>query len=197
MISAKTIQRGPLVVGFDMDGVIIDHTKNKLILAERYGVSHRPEQTHSEIIKRYIPEGRYDNFQNELYDNSEFAFSAPLVLGAHEGLRELKNSGVPIVLISRRKKPENAIELLKLRGLWGKGKMFDETNAFFVKSPDEKNIVAVAQKVTHHIDDERRVLRAMPDVETRLLFDLFHQFEDEKEFPRVFDWEMHQALLLG
>jgi phosphoglycolate phosphatase-like HAD superfamily hydrolase len=184
----KTGLKSKFVVGFDMDGVIIDHMQNKLILAKQYGYALSKEETHSEILPKKIPHEQYGLLQGELYGNSELALSAPLMKGALRGLEELQEKNIPFVLISRRRVPENAIALLDRRGLWGP--FFTLQNTTFVESPEEKNIVAMREGVTHYIDDERKVLRLMPDVRSRFLFDEFQQFEDEKEFPRLFDWSM-------
>ena len=196
-----TSQEKNFVVGFDMDGVIIDHTENKLVLARRHGITLRPEETHSEIIAKRIPVDVYLSFQDEIYGDSEFALSAPLMEGAFATLRQLNEEGVPFVLISRRRKPMNAIKLLTGHGLWGKifdetNTLFGETNAVFVRTAEEKNTAAMAWNITHYIDDERKVLEKMPSVPSRFLFDAFQQFADEKQFPRVFNWEMlYEALV--
>ncbi len=184
----KTVQRRPIVVGFDMDGVIIDHAPNKLALAESYAVHLRPEETHSERLAHKFARNEYLAFQEELYGNSAFALSAPLMEGALPVLESLRAHGTPFVLISRRRNPANAIALLDARGLWGN--IFSEKNAFFVQSPEEKNVVGVREGVTHFFDDERKVLLAMPDIAKRFLVDTFWQFNDEQIFPRVHDWNM-------
>ena len=192
MISEKTIQEGRHVVGFDMDGVLIDHSENKLALAKRLGIYVTPASTHSEHLPRVMPRALYEEFQNELYGDSEFALSAKLMDGAMELLQLLQDRNIPFVLISRRKKPENAIALLTRRGLWGP--YFTPENAFFVGAPHEKNAVAVREGVTHFFDDERKVLRVMPDVPSRFLFDTFDQFEEDKDFIRVFHFKMVREL---
>jgi hypothetical protein len=195
-----TSQEDNFIVGFDLDGVIIDHTPNKLVLARQYGVMLSPEETHSEIISQHLSPERYSAFQDELYGDSDLALSASLMAGAFDVLTRLKNEGVPFVLISRRRKPENAIALLSRRRLWGQlvdehNTLFNEENTVFVRTAAEKNTAAVAWNITHYIDDERKVLEAMPSVPTRLLFDAFEQFTDEKQFPRLFNWEMlYEAL---
>lgn len=195
MMTEKTIQEKRCVVGFDMDGVIIDHAPNKIALAKRYGITLALTNTHSERLPLIIARDAYKDFQKELYGTSDFALSAEVMVGAEATLRWLRNRGIPFMLISRRKKPENAIALLTRRGLWGT--YFSDKNAFFVATPEEKNVVAVREGVTHFIDDERKVLAAMPDIRTRFLFDSFRQFEDEKEFERVFDWEMVQKIFFN
>jgi len=193
MLKNNTIQTGPRIVGFDMDGVIINHAPNKIMLAKRYAVTLRPEETHSELLPGKFPREEYLAFQNMLYGNSDFALSAPLMLGAFDVLHEMKDRGIPFVLISRRREPENAIRLLKERKLWGD--FFTEANAFFVGTPEEKNVASVREGVTHFFDDERKVLRAIPDVKRRFLFDSLRQFNDEDEFERVFDWKMLRQIV--
>ena len=181
-------------MGFDMDGVIIDHAPNKLALAGSYAVHLLPEETHSELLALKFARNEYLAFQNELYGNSAFALSAPLMDGAYDVLHTLRESAVRCVLISRRKNPANAIALLTERGLWGD--IFTDQNAFFVQSPEEKNMVGVREGVTHFFDDERKVLRVMPDIQRRYLVDTFHQFNDETELPRVYDWNMVRDVIL-
>ena len=187
-MTKSTIQPPPTVVGFDMDGVIIDHTENKITLAQRFGVILRPDETHSELLARHFRRDDYLALQNELYGNTDLALSAPLMGGALNVLMELRKHGVPFVLISRRRVPENAIALLSRRGLWGE--IFNESNAFFVQSPVEKNTVGLREEVSHFFDDERKVLLVMKDIGHRYLFDSFNQFSDEETFPRVHNWEM-------
>jgi len=195
MMTEKTIQGKRCVVGFDMDGVIVDHTPNKIALARRYGVTLALSDTHSEQLPKIMPRSIYKDFQNELYGDTEFAFSAPLMEGVEATLRMLADRQIPFVLISRRRQPKNAVALLARRGLWGTS--FTEKNAFFVGSPEEKNAIAVREEVTHFFDDERKVLRVMPDVRHRFLFDTFRQFGDDKDYTRVFDWEMLRQIFFA
>ena len=195
MRSAQTIQAKPRVVGFDLDGVIVDHTENKIALARSYGVSLTPDQTHSEVLSAHMRHEDYIALQNQLYDGSTVALSAPLLAGARETLTLLRERNIPFVLISRRRNPENAIALLEARGLWGD--LFTPENTFFVESPEAKNVVGVREGVTHFFDDERRVLRAMPDIPERFLVDSLHLFDDESQFPRMFDWSMIQDVLIS
>ncbi len=194
MPPAQTVQENSRVVGFDLDGVIIDHTDNKIALARSFGVALTPNQTHSEILPRHMERSDYLELQNQLYDGTGIALSAPLLRGARETLVMLRERAIPFVLISRRRNPEHAIALLTARGLWGD--LFTPQNTFFVESPEAKNVVGVREGVTHFFDDERRVLRAMPDISSRFLVDSFHLFDDEAEFPRMHDWGMIQDVLI-
>lgn len=189
-----TSQDENVVVGFDLDGVIVDHTVNKIRVAARYGVTLRPEDTHSEKMALLFPREIYREIQEHIYDDTDEALSAPLMEGAFDGLASLREHGIPYFLISRRKKPVHALHLLERRGLWGK--YFNPGNTYFVPCMEDKDIVAKKLGVTHFIDDEARVLALMPSVANRILFDGRNIFPERTEFSHVKSW-VELARLLG
>ncbi len=175
------------VIGFDLDGVIIDHTENRLKLAKKLGFDLEPRQTHPEVIGGFIPEGALEEMRNQLYHDPSIALSAPLMPGVMEILEQILGGARPIFLISRRKKPDIAARLLERYGIWPK--YFNEKNAFFVSRPEDKNIKAAELGVTHYIDDELKVLQKLDDVRHRFLFDQF-QIQKESEFyKKIASWE--------
>jgi len=191
-----TDKPGKSIIGFDMDGVLIDHLKNKLALAANYGILLQPEETHSEILFQKLAIEDFVAFQNELYGDTPFALSAPVMEGAILVLRALRSAEVPMVLISQRYDPAVAVKLLQTSGLWGE--FFDERNAFFVRKSEEKNLIGKREGVTHYFDDQRRVLLVMPDIKKKFLVDTFQQFEDNEAFVRLFDWAMiHREIIPG
>lgn len=175
-----------MVVGFDLDGVIIDHTQNKICIAKRYGYTLTPEETQSERMAKFLPPDIYTEMREQMYDDTDEALSAPLMEGAFSGLTKLSEEGIPYYLISRRKKPVHAMHLLERRGLWGT--IFTPENTFFVEKMEEKDPVAEKLGVTHFIDDEARVLELMPSVLERILFDYRNLFADRSIFHRVKNW---------
>lgn len=175
-----------IIVGFDLDGVIIDHTQNKIRVANRYGIMLRPEDTHSEKMAKFVSPKIYHEIQEQIYDDTDEALSAPLMAGAYSGLARLSECGIPLFLISRRKKPVHALHLLERRGLWGN--VFTPENTFFVEKMDEKDPVAERLGITHFVDDETRVLDLMPSVAERILFDNRDLFSDSPKFHRVKNW---------
>lgn len=187
-------EKDNFIVGFDLDGVIIDHTQNKMRIAARYGVILTPEETHSELMRSLFPHDVYGEIQSQLYDDTDEALAAPLMEGAYDGLATLREHGIPYFLISRRKDPLSALHLIERRGLWGE--YFTPDNTFFVGSPEEKNTLAKMLHVSHYIDDEVRVLEAMPSVPNRILYDARALFADKKEFLHVKNW-VEVARLLG
>lgn len=177
----------PATIGFDLDGVIIDHTANKLYLAERYGVHLSPEETHAEHMGKRFPPDVFAEIRNALYNETPEALAAPLVEGAFHGLSRLRNAGIPFALISLRQNPLAAEHLLERRGLWGN--LFVPENVYFVRGAREKYEVAASLGLTHFVDDEPNILEIMPTIPHRVLFDLHDQFSDRNEFLRARHWE--------
>jgi phosphoglycolate phosphatase-like HAD superfamily hydrolase len=179
----KTVKK---IIGFDMDGVIIDLSVSKIILAKQSGFELTPEQTPSEIIRTLLPLQIMQKLQYLLYDHPEISLDHPLMPGAETAIREIKNSGLSYYLISRRKDSEIAKALLKKRGLWPL--YFNESNSFFVENPEDKNIKALELGVTHYLDDEIKILEKLSSVNNRFLFDQFSVRQEADFYTRVNSW---------
>jgi hypothetical protein len=175
------------IIGFDLDGVIIDHTENKLLFAKRLGIPLRPEETPSDIIARVLPHDVHGRLQSFLYDDPHIALSPPLYGGAPEGLRMLKEAGTPYFLISRRKEGTNfAIDLLKKRGLWPF--LFNEENIFFVREKKDKDLKAAELGISVYVDDQPSVLAELASVPHKFLFDPLRVHEQHKQYIRTHSW---------
>ena len=105
------------IIGFDMDGVLLDHTQNKLRVVKALGWELKPEQTVSEVLKKILPESQYHQMQITLYNDPKFFMRASLVKDVKNMLRKVK-ANYSYFLISRRKNPEFAIKALKSKNLW-------------------------------------------------------------------------------
>lgn len=182
------------IIGLDMDGVILDHAETKVLLAGQLGFRVKPEETPSEIMKDKMPIDVYHKMQNQLYDHPEVAFLSPLMSGAREFLEQLISLGTPYFLISRRRNPDVAVEILRRKGLWPR--FFNEKNTFFVLEKEDKNIKAEELRVTHYVDDETGVLEKLPFVKYKFLFDKFGAFPDGENYKKVGSWEDLRAHLL-
>lgn len=174
------------IVGFDMDGVILDNADSKIKIAKKFGLVIKLGHTPSEILKTLMPQVVWEEFQNILYNHPKFAFSTPLMRGARTILSELSNKNVPIFLISRRKIPEIAVKILKIYSLWPK--YFNEKNSFFVVHPEDKNKRAAKLSITHYIDDELKVINALSRVPNKFLFDQFGVFESADYYTKIRSW---------
>ncbi len=182
-----TIREANFVVGFDMDGVLLDHTANKVAIAREMGLTVLPEATHSEEIRSIFKDIEdYRRFQGLLYYDHPIALTVPLMPDVTVVLDRLVVDGTPFVLVSRRRDSEAAIRILKTQGLWGK--YFSDKNAAFVPSVAEKVARAQSFGVTRYIDDERKVIRAMEGIIAEpVLFDQHDRFGDTPH-TRVRSW---------
>lgn len=174
------------VIGFDMDGVLLDNSDAKIKLAKKHGFELKLHHTPSEIIKTILPQVILEKLQKTLYDNQPVALSVPLMRGTRTILSELNKNKIPIFLISRRKLPEIAIKILKKHLLWPR--YFNEKNSSFVIHPEDKDKEAVKIGVTHYIDDELKVINALINVPNKFLFDPFNVFEKADHYIKVKSW---------
>ncbi len=175
-----------IVIGFDMDGVIIDHTKNKIALAKQLGFNLLPEQTPSEFMRKVLPLQEMQKLQSILFDDRQLAMKPPLMAGAKSTLISVKKLGIPYFLISRRKNPELAIELLKKHKLWPK--YFNENNSYFVDKPEDKDFHAARLGITHFVDDELEIINKLISVKNRFLFDQFNMHKNADFYKRIVSW---------
>ena len=174
-------------IGFDLDGVLIDHTKIKIFLAAKKNIKLNPKQTQSEILKSLVPASVLEKIQYELYDHPKTSILSPLMPGVKTILNKLKKKNIKFVLISRRKNQESAIRLMKLRGLWPN--FFTKENSFFVTKAEEKNTQAKLLGVTHFIDDEKNILDHLNQVKNKFLFDRLSVFKDNSSYFRILSWQ--------
>lgn len=174
-------------IGFDMDGVIIDHTIPKMQLAEKFGFSITPEQTPSDILRNIMPEKIRKEFQHLLYSDPKISLTSPLMRGVKPALREIIKRGIPFALITRRKDPVITVQLLERHGLWPE--FFHEENTFFVINPEDKNVKASELGLTHYLDDELKVLKVLKDVENRFLFDKYGVLSEDKSYKKISSWQ--------
>ena len=179
----KYVKKTPMMVGFDLDGVIIDHTENKIHLASERGFHLDPKETASDTMRRKLPVDVYADIQHHLYADIPVPKEPPLMNGALSALAVLKGFGVPFVLISQRRNPEAAIMLLERHHVTPQ--YFTPDKLFFVDEPEDKNTKAREAGVTHFVDDEIRVLSVLSDVSCRILFDPHGAYPFLKEYRRI------------
>jgi hypothetical protein len=156
-------------IGFDMDGVLVDHTEWKIILARRFGYRLTAAQTASDQMRAHVADEHRGEIQRMLYQDDTYALAASLTPGARELLTSLRNAGIRCTLISRRRDHDLARLLLEKHHL--RPDFFDDTNTHFVSSVQDKADACTRLGVTHYIDDEAGVLSALTSVTHRFLMD--------------------------
>lgn len=183
------------ILGFDMDGVIVDNSGLKLRVAKSLGINLSPFQTPAEIIKKIMAPEVLRKLQLAIYHNPLVSIEAQLMPGVINLLEEISSAKIPYFLISRRLEPEIAIDLLKQKGIWPK--YFNESNTFFVITPEDKNTNAKRLGVTHYVDDETKILSALTDVPNKFLFDNLNSFPESNNYIKVTSHEELAKYFLG
>lgn len=173
------------IIGLDMDGVILDHSINKINTAKIFGIDLDLLDTPSDIMRSKIDYKTFREIQAIIYGEREMLSMAPLMEGVEDTLRGFKENGVKYYLLSAQKKPELAIENLKERGLWDA--YFDSDNAHFVADRLEKDKIARKLGLTDYIDDDPSVLSTL-SVKNKYLFDPIGAFQPDENYIRVVSW---------
>lgn len=172
-------------LGLDLDGVILDHTKNKILLAKKFGFSLKPAETSSSRMKRKVPLAAYHEIQKILY--GELSLSAPPVEGALKGLQTLSER-YDLSIISRRNDKEVALAWVRKR-LNG---LIKESNIFFVMEDHEKDSICEELGIDIFLDDKIESLWELKTVKERFWFDRFNvskEYADLGGIKVISSWE--------
>ncbi len=158
---------GKLVrIGLDLDGVIIDHTANKLKLAKDYGYALEPWQANTNLMKRFMDHDHYEALQDTLY--TTMTPDAPAVIGALEHLPKL--AGAEIYIVSAR--PHESVRYAQE---WlTKHRLFDLVPAermFFCNDSKDKRGICDRLLVDLFLDDKLSVLTDLSVAVRKALFD--------------------------
>lgn len=177
-------------IGFDLDGVIIDHTENKIKKAGEFGFHLAPFQTPHDVLKPFLPRKVYHEVQTYIYN--EASLSAPPVEKALDIIETLAKTN-SLFIISRRITAEIALAWLQKHNILS---FIPERNVFFVpyNIPYSKDIAAKKVGIGLFVDDETKILRELPSVKTRIHF---NQYESAplSEFNQIKRWQELLAII--
>jgi len=176
-----------MIIGLDLDGVIIDHTQNKIKKAKELGYFIKANETPSGKLKKLISLTDYRLIQKFIYN--EGTSSAKPMEGVLKAVKNLSKNH-QIVIVSRRAKESRKIALdwLEKHGFLN---YIKRKNIYFVKSDPDKNMVAKHLKTNLYIDDKLKVLRSLKDVPVKILFDYFNVVRrTNKEIKKIKNWQM-------
>ncbi|MFI5240380.1 MAG: HAD family hydrolase [Candidatus Saccharimonadia bacterium] len=175
------------IIGFDLDGTILDHTNNKLRLAELYGYSLIAQQTPSGIMGRFLAPSDMRKVSDRLYGNISDGMKSQLMPGVTNALSRLDEQKLPYFLLSRRQS-EIAVALLEHFGLWPK--FFGPSNTAFVETMPDKAPYAHEFGITHFLDDHISTLvRPLGFIPHKYLFDPYHLLPSSKAYQKVSSWD--------
>lgn len=175
-----------IIIGFDLDGTLIDHSGVKISFAETHNVRLSPHETPSDVIKKHISKELLQKMQYYIYDDVLGGTTQTIMEGAVETFSRLQKEEIPFFFVSRRRtdvSQNNALRILAEGGILGT--FIHKNRIFFAPTIKEKALIARAQGITHFIDDEADALHAMDPAMHRIFFDQFDVFGDEFPFPRI------------
>ena len=171
-------------IGFDLDGVLIDHAQVKVDLAAQAGVLVPIERTAAAFLKTHFSDVEdYRALQKRLYDDPVISLRSPVMEGARATLAAVRNAGMRYTLVSRRADDDGAMRLLEHHLL--RPRYFDDDNTYFVREKADKNHIARKVGITHYIDDDVSVLEHLLDVPNRYLMDPYGQYASTGEYTVV------------
>ncbi|MDA2922406.1 hypothetical protein MYX07_04035 [Patescibacteria group bacterium AH-259-L07] len=184
-----------LRIGFDFDGVIIDHTPGKIKKAKELGFDIKPYQTPSNRLENIIDQYLHKQIRKYIYGGG--TVQAPIVDGSKRALNILKQGGYELFIISRRE-PRfqlNVIEWLE-KNIPG---IFSIERILFVPKERAKDEVCQRYNISIYIDDKVSVLKKIKSVNKKFLFDPYNLRDDFDlgDIQPVSSWNEFLEILIG
>lgn len=175
-------------VGLDLDGVIIDHTKNKIKTAKAFGFNIKAKETPSEILKKILPSNQYQKLQRRIY--GRLTLEAKPVRGTLKTIKKISRN-YNLFIISRRNNPKTAVAWLKKYKI---SDIIPSRSIFFVKEDRDKNKLAKKLKIDVFLDDKAEVLKYLSSVPRRVFFNP-HKTQKDNKFAEINSWKEFPAIL--
>lgn len=181
-----------LIIGFDFDGVIVDHASAKIKKAKELGYFINQPETVSERFKDIIPRHHRVLIQSYIYGKA--TLGAPPVADAIETIKELSER-YKLVIISRRM-IYSRIFALKWLKKYNVLEYIPRQSVFFSLTDKAKNTIAKKIEVSVFIDDKIEVLDAMSDVPHKILFDPYCVNRDpNNKWRKIKKWQEFPAII--
>lgn len=182
-------------LGFDLDGVIIDHTSNKLRHAKALGYDLSPAETASGVMKKHVHPDHYREIKHTIYGSA--SLEAPPMEGALEMIAELAPA-FRIFIISRRNMRDGFDEWgRQWLDVHGVHRSIPREQVFFVAHDvvGAKDAVARQHGIRAYMDDQAKILYELPSVSVRILFDPFDVGEISEPLVKIKKWQELPAIV--
>lgn len=172
-------------IGLDLDGVIIDHTENKLRLAAERGLELESWQTNANVMGEFVSPEIYREIRDLAYHEATLAASP--VTGA---LAAIAGLDLELFIISARRLPS-----VRYAQSWlDEHRVYDHIPAeriFFCGDELEKRQHCQRLGLQAYLDDKINVLRQLPITVRRALLDshdIAGRLRSQDEIKVVPDW---------
>jgi len=171
-------------IGLDLDGVIVDHTKNKIIVAKQLGFSIEKNDTPSGVFERLIPKKEYRELQRIIY--GEMSLTATPVPHAVSTIRRLVHASHKLFIISRRYKNSKEGSLwLRNNNIY---KWIPKRNIMFVQADSDKALYAKKFGLDIFLDDKTKVLFHLRSIVHPVLFNNYSADINQGGYTEVCSW---------
>ena len=185
-----------LIIAFDMDGVLVDHTSTVLEYLASKGIIAEAHEAIFSNLPNILDEDALKNLFDQMYETPEGTLNSKLMPGAIEAVKAIRNEGCKVYLLSRRNDIAIPRTMLERLGLWPM--YFDHTNTFFAERSFRKPEIAADLGITHYVDDQPSALVGlMKGVANKYLFDQYNCMPDDSSYVRIESWAEFTAQLLG
>jgi beta-phosphoglucomutase-like phosphatase (HAD superfamily) len=179
-------------IGLDLDGVIIDHTANKLRLAAEHGLTLEPWQTNTNVMGDYVNPDDYLSIRDQAYQAA--TLEATPVAGALEAIASLQ---AELFIISARR-----LASVRYAQSWlDQHRVYDHIPAeriYFCSDESEKRQHCQRLGIQAYLDDKVKVLQQLPLTVRRTLLDshdLASRLKTHEEIKIVPDWTAFLQLI--
>lgn len=171
-------------IGCDLDGVIVDHSYNEVIMLAERGIHIVRENITKKILKQLLAPEQYYQFKQELYNTR--ADTADEIEGAFNALQKIVLRGNTVHIISRRNQSgKQACQWLDAHGFFS---FIPPEQIHFVSAYKDKEDVCRLYNIDLHIDDSPEVFDVLRTPRYRILFDPLSQHRNKKNVLFARSW---------
>lgn len=172
-------------IGCDLDGVIVDHSYNEVMMLAERGIHIVRENITKKILKQLLAMEQYYQFKQELYNTR--AGTADEIEGAFNALQKIVLLGNTVHIISRRNQSgKQALQWLDAHGFFS---FIPQDHIHFVSAYNDKEGVCRRYNIDLHIDDSPEVFDVLFTPRHRILFDPLSRHRDQKNVLFAQSWD--------
>lgn len=177
-------------IGIDLDGVIIDHTQNKIKIAESLKFKIKAKETQSEVLKKFLPKDKYIKLQKIIYN--EITLNAPPMFLVFKTLENLSKN-YKLFIISKRENNKSGLawNWLKKYKIF---KIIPKENIIFVTTAEDKNFWCKKLNIKIYLDDKIGILDILYSVPYKIFFNP-HKILHNKKYLEINSWQEFPKLL--
>ena len=185
----KTVDKKKKRIGFDIDGVLLDHKKARTMLARKMGYLDVTEKMSAEEVRALVSPKNHKKIQGLEY--GKLTLKAPAMKGAKTVFQKAIKK-FDVYVVSARHSGSNRAYALKMLK-----KYFDipKEKVHFVVHNFQKGYVAKRLGLKVFVDDNQRSFYMMPKNVKKILFDEYQKKLVVRKKDGIISVNAHRELL--